>query len=935
MKKGLLSILAGSLLVVGCQNYDDQFDNLESQISALASTVAGLSQVQSDLSALAGTVASLQSSLSSELDTALADGLADIDAAVASLEAATADVASSEDVAAIQAGIDANAEDLDELLSASSVYTGDVTINSVATLDIFNSMGDAIAIVNGNVDIQSTSDMDATKLQETIDNILTTVKDFKYEASSSAITPMTFNNLTGTATLTLKQAGSYTAKGLISATNIILKDDYKSKVTVIDFRALTSVKKFYTNSTADLISFNKALELHLTELTYYPPLDLTIVLDEGAAFPNKIDDVDADGDQKDIDLDIEGPASLTFDNILDGTMKFKNVASVTVNGYKGTFELLEGVETFNADKVVTLDIDSATDLETLNITGAIDPDDSADKAGPEITLEDNSSIENVTLAGNVDDVILEGNSSLTDVTISATVMGKINLGDDDAAADGNSDLVNVTLTGAKAEEIEVSNNNDLETLTIDLTFSGTTINGDISVETNTSLTTLNISSDKVENLTVIGNDDLTTLDFTGLATAGAAGSPEVLIYNNDLEATLEDDDDTASSSTGDGEANDLGDITSDSGIESAKTYLTAVKADADSKMEIFFDTVNFTTEADATTEVLFVAGTANASQDTKLRLAYVVPNTADTGDSATTAKRSFIILDKADLELTINNSAIFSIANLDDNNGVAIGTEIMTTANLAAATAAGATMTATDGAGEVMSKIMFGENSASTENSQTTAVKASFSVHTSDVFDLALDGFSLQMSGTTYTSSMTFANAVVASWTAKYATALAQKWDLATSENSSFAVITFKAKDKGTGSLGKALTASFDIESGTLTNMGYVIGNGNSFTSAGADNSSKGSSIVITLEATTAGDLLSEIGNFGDTVANGTRKVSLTTGNFLELTSTYNPNISGSNAIRADFNVYAYESRNDVRVADEARVAAASNAVNFSRIGWL
>ena len=30
MKKGLLSILAGALLVVGCQNYDDQFDALES-----------------------------------------------------------------------------------------------------------------------------------------------------------------------------------------------------------------------------------------------------------------------------------------------------------------------------------------------------------------------------------------------------------------------------------------------------------------------------------------------------------------------------------------------------------------------------------------------------------------------------------------------------------------------------------------------------------------------------------------------------------------------------------------------------------------------------------------------------------------------------------------------------------------------------------------
>jgi len=79
MKKGLLSILAGALLVVGCQNYDDQFDSLESQINALASTVAGLSQVQSDLSSLAGTVNSLSStvaSLGSSIDTAVSNGLA-------------------------------------------------------------------------------------------------------------------------------------------------------------------------------------------------------------------------------------------------------------------------------------------------------------------------------------------------------------------------------------------------------------------------------------------------------------------------------------------------------------------------------------------------------------------------------------------------------------------------------------------------------------------------------------------------------------------------------------------------------------------------------------------------------------------------------------------------------------------------------------------
>ena len=63
MKKGLLSILAGALLVVGCQNYDDQFESIENSINAIHSQIAGLSQVQSDLSTLAGTVSSLQSAL--------------------------------------------------------------------------------------------------------------------------------------------------------------------------------------------------------------------------------------------------------------------------------------------------------------------------------------------------------------------------------------------------------------------------------------------------------------------------------------------------------------------------------------------------------------------------------------------------------------------------------------------------------------------------------------------------------------------------------------------------------------------------------------------------------------------------------------------------------------------------------------------------------
>ena len=60
MKKGLLTLLAASLVFVGCQNYDDQFDDLNAQISALKSQVDGLSSLSGQVSSLSGTISGLQ-----------------------------------------------------------------------------------------------------------------------------------------------------------------------------------------------------------------------------------------------------------------------------------------------------------------------------------------------------------------------------------------------------------------------------------------------------------------------------------------------------------------------------------------------------------------------------------------------------------------------------------------------------------------------------------------------------------------------------------------------------------------------------------------------------------------------------------------------------------------------------------------------------------
>ena len=254
MKKGLLSILAGALLVVGCQNYDDQFSALETQINALASTVAGLSQVQSDLASLAGTVGSLASTvngLGDQIDTAVADGLSDIQTDIDAITTAVADVASSEEVSSLSDAVSSAQDDLTDLLAASSVFTDDVVVTSAQTLDVYLAMGAGLNIVNGNVSIQVTAAMDQAKVQELVNNILTTVKDFTYESKASTIAETTFDNLTGVRSLTITQGGGMRFPNLVSATNVRLNSTYQSTVEVIHFGSLTSVNSFQTDGTAN------------------------------------------------------------------------------------------------------------------------------------------------------------------------------------------------------------------------------------------------------------------------------------------------------------------------------------------------------------------------------------------------------------------------------------------------------------------------------------------------------------------------------------------------------------------------------------------------------------------------------------------------------------------------------------------------------------
>jgi prefoldin subunit 5 len=660
MKKGLLTVLLASLVLVGCQNYDDQFDDLNAQISALKSQVDGLSSLSGQVSSLSGSISGLQAGVSaaqaaataagasadaasaavsgiaatdlSGLEASLATLAAEVDAVQASLALASTATA----VAALQAEIDAIEADVDELLATSNVYTSALSITTVSELDAAYALGNNINIVNNTVNISQTATMDATKLQTVIDRIFTVTSSFTYTTSAATNSAMTFDKLASTGDLSLTVNGPISAKALVTAANITLGTTYTSKVTSINMDLLTSVDDI----NSDTINFPSATDIQLGSLAVYTDA-LSITTKKGSTLDiASLDDLNSAGTAVDMSLTVSGPASLSisgWDDSYAGTITATNIADLTIAGYEGAIVIGDGIENVTVTGGVDVSLSSADDLVTVNLTTKLydDPNVAATATAKVAAAYGNSGEENslsfsstnltsVTLSGYWLDVTSSGNGNLTTVDIDAT-MRNLNL-------TNNDNLTELDVTGASIANVTLTGNDGLVSAVFDHT-TGLNYNGasatdtedvDVTITDNLAMTSLTFGADKVEDLTVTGNDALTTVDFTGLAGVGADadGTPALSVYDNALTATAANDSvdglatGTQYSIDGTNDASDEGAFTTTSGLGTLKTYMTAVKATTRASAAVNFDIVEshtIATDAGASGETEGVQNSGNVS----------------------------------------------------------------------------------------------------------------------------------------------------------------------------------------------------------------------------------------------------------------------------------------------------------------------------------
>ncbi len=528
MKKLFSYLLISSMVVLSsCTNYDDQFDDLNTQINTLKSQIEGFSSLSSGLTALQGTVASLQTAIANIKVTpatdvsglATAANLTALDTAltalateVAAIKTALAGAATSAEVATLQANLTTAQADLASLLAQNNVYApvgGVLNVKSQADLDFATALGNKVTIINGGVDIDQTTTMSATDLASLMGKFMSVTGTVTYTATVSSTTPGEFTKLNGAANVSVSVAApaAISMPALKQTGNLSITAALASSVSL---PALTKA------ATLGTLSFPKAASF-----------SMPVMVEHDNAITITIDD--------------EGSVDLSA---------FKNdTTGITMTAETNT----------TADK---LTITAGTLTAPVYAMGEIDADDLTAVSLPKWTYTDGSSfaraktvvLPSVTPVAKAAGVTIAINSVFPKATsvhfIAAASTGTTDATKVNTTVTSSSANLETLILGGVYASVTISSGSDLSSLTFDgtaadVTITGTDIKdlnipytavaeGSLLVKNNSKLESITASKvNGIKTLTITGNTDLTAMSFAALKTAGAK-APSVTINNNDL-----------------------------------------------------------------------------------------------------------------------------------------------------------------------------------------------------------------------------------------------------------------------------------------------------------------------------------------------------------------------------------------------------------------
>ena len=494
MKKGLLSLLAVALTVVGCQNYDDQFDELSDQITALSATVQGLSTVADQITALQNTVNGLELTLGADIAT--------IKTAVDALNDSLADVATAADLGVISSTLAGVQADVKELLAANAVINQNIVINNVATLEYVESListgpDDPNVIVNGTIAI--------------------TYDDTPFTSAEhlARITAVTDKFATSLKTVTISNTYSPTGD-VLSFANLTFVDNDLSITGATNLADGDASNDKLRTVTGDLTIASIKGDIDLSLLTTAGD----IVVPGGAGVTAlKMGSVTAEslstaGEAK-------GELNLVSATIVDGGKS--TVSTIVANVATDIDFTAAATVTVNAPKAATIDITGKTLTGNLSITAS---------SVTVVKLPEVTSVGGTITTGNLAELHLPKLSSTATMSTGAKVMDLSALASQKA---GSGPITNARILNFNAPKLDTSGVVSIVAAT-DITIKDHSAGSSIYAlaAKNFTITDLAATNDVIFNKTATVFPALVKLDVTGKL---ASSSPYITNQTNSVSVT--------------------------------------------------------------------------------------------------------------------------------------------------------------------------------------------------------------------------------------------------------------------------------------------------------------------------------------------------------------------------------------------------------------
>jgi len=262
MKK-LSLILMSSLLVLSCQNYDDQFDDINQQLTELSKRLAAVEALNGQIAALNSQVVALSAALASltsensQLNSQIDDLQAQVLAVISDLASLSTTLSgTNSDLEAVSADLAALQATVNGILSNDSIYDKDIVVDSIEDAEFAKQLGDKVSVVNANVTIHLTtgSGLTAADVNEFTSKMKIIVGNLTVITNAS-IDLSALTHVGGTYTV---QGHDVDDAALISVGNLVADYDggydfgaleFTGDVTLVEYTAASSTAKAGTTGT--------------------------------------------------------------------------------------------------------------------------------------------------------------------------------------------------------------------------------------------------------------------------------------------------------------------------------------------------------------------------------------------------------------------------------------------------------------------------------------------------------------------------------------------------------------------------------------------------------------------------------------------------------------------------------------------------------------